>query len=492
MGRLRQQVKAIIRDALQEKRASGAQGRIGTVTVVNDDGTVAVSIDGGTVTCNTSYPLVANMQVLVMLTPDGNRVAIPTLPPPSATEIAATKFFSGGNIKFAAGSGRGGGVLGGGIFFQQVGSSKVYQLDITDLPADIFATVQSFSPNGKKIGLFGFNASVGSPASRYRVYSIGDELTEDGVIDAPNQIFKLKATLLHEVIRPINNVYTTVSPNPIFRPGAVWVDNDTIFWTETILANRGLGAGEANMTLAFMGIDSGGNPLTIAQIVIEFVAPAGPPLNAQFREIVAFGSGSGIFNGTKQEILMQQTSPFGSGNLLPTVLPTVPATPPQFGIEIPAPSYTATAAPPQTISPGCSQVFVSNGLFPVARAIVSTLKAKTALFRGTGGSPEDFLRVIVEATGTITQSTSTNTISGDASLSTNCVALLNSTSKGFFLDALGHVRLVTSANGGVTFTIGSDPTKYLKVSPGQVDPTLLRLINDPLFATAVTAAVSTL
>lgn len=492
MGRLRQQVKAIIKDALQEKVASGAKGRIGTVTSVGDDGTVTVSIDGGSITCNTSYPLTENMQVLVMLTADNLRVAIPTLPPASSPVIEATKFFSGGNIKFAAGSGRGGGVLGGGIFLQQVGSSKVYQLDITDLPSDIFATVQSFSQNGKKIGLFGFNASVGSPASRYRVYEIGDVLTEDGVIDAPNQIFKLKATLKHEVIRPINFVYSQVTPNPIFRPGAIWIDNDTMFWTETVLANRGLGAGEANMTLSFMGIDSGGNPLTIAQIVIEFVAPAGPPLNAQFREIVAFGSGSGIFNGTKQELLMQQTSPFGSGNLLPTVLPTIPATPPQFGIEIPAPSYTATTAPVQTISPGCSQKFVSSGLFPVARAITQTIKAKVVLFQGVGGSPEDFLRVIVEVSGTITQSTSTNTISGDASLSTNCVALLDKTSKGFFLDSLGHVRLVTSANGGVTFTIGSDPTKYLKVSPGQADPTLLRLINDPLFATPVTASVSTL
>ena len=480
MSKIRDYVKDIVRDTITDRRSSGMLGRIGTVANVNDDGSIDVSIDGTNVNCTTSYTLTQGMQVLVMSTDGGTRTAVPTRPITQPDAIVAPQFFSGGFMRFA-----------NGLYIQEAGDSKVYLLDTSDWPVGISPVITSFSPNGKRIAVFGMNSSSISPLSMYRMYDIGQSLTSTGEIDPVHQIFGLKATLLISTTRPINNTFTPVTPNPIFRPNPPVVDNDTIFWSEFIFANRSLGAGEANETVALMGVDSGQNPITIAQTVIEFVSPAGPPLNAQFVEIVNFIT---IFNGTKQEMLMKQTKPFGSGNLLATSGPFVPGTFPNLGVEIPATSYTA-AVTGQTISPGCAQKFVSSNFFSLGQNYAQTVKSKTVLYQGAvsnPSSPEDFLRALVEtADGTVTEVQFTNSISGDASLGDRCFALLVSVTSGFVVDALGHIRPVSSSGG--LLTISTDPTKYFKASPGEVDPTVLRIVADPFFSPGILlAAVSTL
>jgi hypothetical protein len=494
---IKDQVKQIIREVVSS-RGTNSQYRLGTVQAVNGDGTCAVMIDGNAVSATPLYPLVLGQQAIVVFAPDGSASAIPTSPNTAQVEFTPPPFFTGGVLKFAAGP-----------QIQQAFSSKIYQILASDLVG--YQDLGSwFSPDGTRIVVIW--GKSGNSDVHYRVYDIGQSMASTATIDPVNQIFQAKATLLFEIIRTLNwgdwahsPPIANIMPEPaanfdnftgiVNSPVIAALDNDPnqLYWAEhqsvdTLLS----GLGDPVEIVSTYKLDVNKNPVLMGKWTVAFVGQPGSSSASAIRSVfylgevgirgVAFGTPSGFFDPATTEIFTQAISnPFGTDNIL--TFP--PYTPLVYGILTPSgASYSVPASggfSATTVPNGPNVVFNSgiqsnvDQVNPSHHWPPSRMKKFNAML--FAAPPNDFINIVYEDTKTLVKtlakftnpiSTSGNTLNGD------CLFLMSSQTKGLLIDSRGHVRKAVSTDGGATFTIDTDTSKYLRISPGQTDPTVVR------------------
>jgi len=198
---IRDVIKEIVRGELGNM-SSSADARLGIVKSTQGD-SADVLVGSRIFTVRLSYPAVAGQEVVVLPGDSGRfESAFPTRPTPDPVIFEQPPFFAaaGGLLRFF--------VDETGLIaptdtptwrFQDQKSRKVYRQTLTDLAdATSLALWFNLSPDGKK---FSFTVTIGGQ-SKYvvRSYSLGLKLADNGVIDAPNDIYVLKATLLENIV----------------------------------------------------------------------------------------------------------------------------------------------------------------------------------------------------------------------------------------------------------------------------------------------------
>lgn len=188
-GTLNETFRKLVRDQLRSSMhtSTGSGAQLGTVVSVNDDGTVQVSLQDGTVVqCNTQYSAttVQGMAVVVLASEGGLNFCAPTLPSPSSIPPTQGQFFTGGGgLRFATWetiqSWR----------FQDAGNKKMYRYVIpNNFPGQ--PAYAGFSPNGRYFAYAGFGAGEENVIS---VLDLGSTLASAGDL-GPN-LFTLKTTV---------------------------------------------------------------------------------------------------------------------------------------------------------------------------------------------------------------------------------------------------------------------------------------------------------
>lgn len=198
---IRDVIKEIVRGELGSM-SSSTDARLGIVKSTQGD-SADVLVGSQIFTVRLSYPAVAGQEVVVLPGDSGRfESAFPMRPTPDPVIFEQPPFFAaaGGLLRFF--------VYETGLIaptdtptwrFQDQKSRKVYRQTLTDLAdATSLDLWFNFSPDGKK---FSFAVTI-SGQSKYviRSYSLGLKLTDNGVIDLPNEIYVLKATLLENIV----------------------------------------------------------------------------------------------------------------------------------------------------------------------------------------------------------------------------------------------------------------------------------------------------
>jgi len=224
---VRESLRDLIREELRSQ--SSVQGaRIGIVSLVNSDGSAVVMVDGKGVTADLLYPVVKGQQVVLVPGDAGKFSCAPTLPNASEVVLEQPPFFAEavGLLRFF--------VDESGLIaptdtptwrFQDQKSRKVYRQTLVDLADATFLEGGfNLSPNGQKFSVF---VTI-SGQSKYviRSYDLGTKLTDNGVIDLPNEIYVLKATLLESIV--VSGI--SLSTN---KPQDSFVDDKLYFLQQT-------------------------------------------------------------------------------------------------------------------------------------------------------------------------------------------------------------------------------------------------------------------
>jgi len=249
----------------------------------------------------------------------------------------------------------------------------------------------------------------------------------------------------------------------------------------------------------FMNDDSaggGGNTSVGVASPLNAGEPAMDVQNSFFLTIT-----SGIVDPSTAEIIGLATDPLGVGNLVSgcsSLKPSPPAPPPP-----PATVARATfiSNPPTNIAVaqwgaygGFTDIGAPSIVFSGAQQIrnngatagLSRQKDFTSyLYIGNGGVLENFQRVMYkDSKGNRVNGVFTNSRTLEILIS---LFMMKSVKGG--LAIAGNVVTPVTSTDGLAFTANFDPTKFLKVSPGQPDPTIIYLTQ---FVSTELVAVSTL
>lgn len=224
---IRDVIKEIVRGELGSM-SSSTDARLGIVKSTKGD-SADILVDGQIFTVRLSYPATVGQEVVVLPGDSGRfESAFPTRPAPDPVIFEQPPFFaaSGGLLRFF--------VDETGLIaptdtptwrFQDQKSRKVYRQTLIDLAdATSLALWFNLSPNGKK---FSFSVTIDGQ-SKYviRSYNLGAKLADNGVIDLPNEIYVLKATLLEDIV--ISGI--SLSTN---KPQDTFVDDKLYFLQQT-------------------------------------------------------------------------------------------------------------------------------------------------------------------------------------------------------------------------------------------------------------------
>jgi hypothetical protein len=253
----RNALKKLVHDEL-EKRGQLGGYRIGTVTEVNDDGTVTFSIDGTGAAAVAVLPVIVGQEVLVV--PDrtgGYRVAPikATVPTP----FDQPPFLAGGFMRFFGLNSNFG---GNGAFLQDAFSSNVYQILAPDLVGYI-PRGGCLSPDGTRCCVVWWNSNFEgefqlTPDVHYRVYDLGSALS--GTKTDTVGLFTSKAMMLFEVVRNLYN-WTIVGLPTLPYSIALADTHDAGFLTDTVcsLDNDKLNLYWAELQLLPESLSTGGD-----------------------------------------------------------------------------------------------------------------------------------------------------------------------------------------------------------------------------------------
>lgn len=253
MSDARSAIKKLIAEEYQKFQTASGTNTLGIVNDTNDDGTVNILDSTGAIKAATPlYPCVKGQKVILMAA-GGSFKCAPINPNAPDVPIIIPPFFSGGLTRFAVGHQFGDipGVNEMAVDFQDKGSNQIFRLTFPDLPiADNWNFVGSvlvdtnitghiddiiqpfhqfssffpfaFSEDGVVFAV-AFNQlatslpfdSTATRSFKIRLYKIGAQMKSAGVIDPVNNIVKLDATLLQEVMGTCaRNVFSLVTPPP--------------------------------------------------------------------------------------------------------------------------------------------------------------------------------------------------------------------------------------------------------------------------------------
>jgi len=514
----RDEIKRVVREQFLSS-AAPSQYRISTANLINPDGTVNVLVDGKSYIATPLYPIVQGQEVVVIFGDRGAVSAVPTRPNTPDVEIIHPPFFSGGFIRFAT-----------GLNLQQAGDNTTYVIDVSDLlpggswfgdngtAYPVFTGPKgAFSPDGTQYVIV---VSGPSGEIRIRQYKLGLRLIKTTPINIPNNIWNVRATLVNDVSR-VSGFSGPSSLGTKIAIIGVWLDSsDNLYWLELqdsrwTLVDPQPPEGTVDTQITLFKLVSG-SAVSLA------VWSNGSIINASSgNAFPVWGfSDPTIFDATQSRVVINTSDvafPPSGNNSLASVEGVNLGQPPTLGspFTIPDTFAVATSDGPYTMpssipsphrysvpnGPGIQYFDSGNSRFLSVisgGASEQTRNAISALlwFRNPVPQPPPpllnypFLQNLIlllakpgasafvgaSSIFTIDNILPDSITSDIAKVSTffQNIAFFKNLSNGLFVDANLRVRPITQSNP-TTYHIETDASKFLKVSPGNVDPTILVL-----------------